>query len=76
MESARARSREGAKGINATLIEAALADCDMLTQLCRKYNAAPINRVYLTKKKVQKTKAIPISKRGHFFTPSLSLAER
>ncbi|KAG7190478.1 hypothetical protein KM043_006581 [Ampulex compressa] len=45
MEGARFRSRVWAKGINATLIEAALVDCDMLTQLCRKYSATPINRV-------------------------------
>lgn len=54
MESARARSRERAKGINATLIEVALVDCDMLTQLCRKYSTVPINRVYLTTKKKDK----------------------
>lgn len=41
------------------MIEAALADCDMLTQLCRKYNTAPlppINRVYLAREKKEKKK--------------------
>lgn len=47
MENAKAGLREWAKGINATLIEAVLVDCDMLTQLCRKYNALPINSVYI-----------------------------
>jgi len=47
MENARLRSRGWAKGINATLIEAVLVDCDMLTQLCRKYNVLAINSVYL-----------------------------
>lgn len=73
MQSARACSREWTKGINATLIETAPVDCDMLAQPCRKYNAASVNRVYLTKKKEQKTKANSMPKRGHFFTLSLPL---
>jgi len=58
---------ERAKGINATLIEAVLADCDMLTQLCRKYNASLINLVYLTEREKQNVR---IPKRDHFVIPS------
>jgi len=58
---------ERAKGINATLIEAVLADCDMLTQLCRKYNAPLINLVYLTEREKQ---SVRIPKRDHFVIPS------
>lgn len=65
MENARAWSREWAKGINATLIEAVLVDCDMLTQLCRKYNALPINSVYLIEEKNKAS--VHTSERDHFF---------
>lgn len=72
MQSARARSGEWAKGINATLIETALVDCDMLTQLCRKFSTTTINCVYLARKRT-KAKADFLSKHGHFFTLSLPL---
>lgn len=59
------------------MIEAALADCDMLTQLCRKYNTAPlppINRVYLArekkgKKKEKKNKSGSYIEAWPFFSP-------